>query len=119
LTGRLDRVGLAVDSIVDFLTRPGAWHFFAPAFIVIVFIGIGKSRTRLLAGTYAGIVITSFVVLVGVYWVSSPPIQWYLDTSANRTVDPLIFLAALAIAHLMAFDLPRASSDSSRTPPSP
>jgi hypothetical protein len=101
LFDRIDRAGLAIDRIFDYITRTGSWHFLAPAFVAIALVGLTRSRSRILAGTYAGIVVLCFFVLVGVYWASSIEIHFYLDTSAVRTVDPLVFLAAIAVAHLM------------------
>jgi hypothetical protein len=101
LFDRVHRARLAIDSIFEYLTRTGSWHFLAPAFVAIVLVGLTRSRSRILAAAYAGIVVLCFFVLVGVYWASSIEIRFYLDTSAVRTVDPLVFLGAVAVAHLM------------------
>jgi hypothetical protein len=97
--GRLGRAWPAIKSLYGNAVW-GGWLHILPIGLVITAVGLIVPKTRRIAGFYLLTGVGVFLSLVWVYAIATTPLTWYLDTSANRTVDDFMFVAIAGIIHL-------------------
>jgi hypothetical protein len=94
LADRTDRLSTALRELPPFLLAFDRWLLTIPLALVLALV-LARRRPELSA--YAlGTVVLGFLGFATVYWASSYPLDWYIDTSAERVVSSLaVFAAAL------------------------
>ena len=99
LAAHAGRVGPSAHALVDQvgLTR---WGLLVPLIVIGLLAALMSGRV-LLAWFAATWLLLSFAGLVTVYWVSSLQLDWYLGTSAYRTVATLV-IGGAALTPLLA-----------------
>jgi len=113
---RLERAGLAVSG----LARDGFgsdWPLILPVALLLTAIGAFARGTRTLALFHLAAGLGFFAVLVWVYTVSRNDINWYLGTSAPRTVTAVILIEMSAIVHLAGGEPVAGARDGRETSP--
>jgi hypothetical protein len=98
LSAHADRVSPTVHSLIHHvaLTRFG---LLVPLVALALLAGL-LSRQFALTAFISGWLALAFVAMVTIYWISPHPINWYLGTSAYRTVVTLV-VAAGSLAPLL------------------
>jgi hypothetical protein len=84
------------------------WTLILPVGFLITLAGMLYQPTRKAACFYAIAAALVFLSLVWVYVISANSLNWYLRTSASRTVDDFMFIAVGAIVHLAGLVFPSA-----------
>ena len=88
LTGRLDRLGSAIDSLGSQLAMTGRWLGVFPCFLMLAIACIVTSTARRQATFYLMTIGLMLAVLLWIYWIGRPPIEVWLAPnsfhSANR-----------------------------------
>jgi hypothetical protein len=82
------------------------WTAALPVGALIVLAGMLYQPTRRAACFYAAAAVAVFLSLVWVYVISANSLEWYLTTSATRTVDDFMFIVVAAIVHLSGLVFP-------------
>jgi len=114
LVDRSDRLTYAVGEMLSLIIAPQAWLLIVPAALVVA--AIAAPAQPALAGLVLGWLGLSFLGLATVYWIGSPPVDWYVDTSAKRV---LLSLGAFAGALLPLLTAEALSSRQRQPPVSP
>lgn len=95
--GHLGRVPIAAGRLLKEAFDPTSWLALLPLAIAaaaLAWLYGGARRGPLLV---LGLIALSYVELVFVYWATSLPFHWDLNTTARRVItSPLLFAAALA-----------------------
>jgi hypothetical protein len=94
LADRTDRLSTALRELPPFLLAFDRWLLTVPLALGLALV-LARRRPEL--SVYAlGTVVLGFLGFATVYWASSYPLDWYIDTSAERVVSSLaVFAAAL------------------------
>jgi hypothetical protein len=94
LLDRIDRLQTALRELPPFLLAFDRWLLTIP---VVVLVSLVLVRRRPALSVYAlGTLVLGFLGFATVYWASTYPLDWYIDTSAERVVSSLaVFAAAL------------------------
>lgn len=94
LADRLDRLGSALRELPPVLLDFDRWLLTVP--LVVIAASLLVRRRPELAAYVVGTLVLGFFGFVMVYWASSYPLDWYIDTTAERIVSSLtVFGAAL------------------------
>jgi hypothetical protein len=98
LAAHADRVTPTLQSLVGWIgvTRFG---FLVPLVVIALLAGL-LSRQFALTAFISGWLVLAFAAIVTIYWISPHQINWYLNTSAYRTVVTLV-IAAGSLAPLL------------------
>jgi len=108
LSERLGRLGTALAEEPQYLLSPDRWLLAVPLLLAAAVL-VAQSHKGL-AVLAASIVVAGFFGQALVYWIGRPPIDWFIETSAERTLATLaVFSASL---------LPLLLSEALREPPS-
>lgn len=97
---RIDRLGTAVRELPQYALDPGRWLLAIPVALVLAAL-LSRRRPRL-AGFYAGTLIVVFLAYLTIYWIGSPEISFYLDSSAERVSASLALFSAALVPLLAA-----------------
>jgi hypothetical protein len=89
LTDRADRLGPALESVGTHLVDPTEWLLIVPLFVVLTLAVRAYSTLAAVAAVLA--------VVVFAYWIDRDAIDYLVDTSAYRTIDGAVLLAALLL----------------------
>jgi hypothetical protein len=100
LHARLDRLGTALEEVPGYLLSPDRWLLAVPLLLVATALVVGRRRG--LAFLAAGIVVAGFVGQTLIYWIGRPPIDWFIETSADRTLATLAVFSASLLPLLLA-----------------
>lgn len=94
LVERLDRLRVVLEELPGYVFSSDQWLYVVPlALVAAALAARGVPRLTALTVATAGAI---FVALVAVYWIGTPDVHWYIDTSAARAVAPgVLFLGAL------------------------
>jgi hypothetical protein len=103
LLDRLDRLGYALRELPGYVFAPHQWHYTAPFFLLAAALA-AVSAPRLALATL-GTAVTAFLGLAAVYWVGSPDVAWWIDTSAERVVSSIALFCGSAFPLLVAVSL--------------
>jgi hypothetical protein len=94
LSHRWDRLGTTIHQLPQYYLSLDRWLITIPLAAALVVV-LARRAPRLALFATATVVV-GFLGNVVVYWISTPPVDWYIATSANRTATgPLVFTAAL------------------------
>ena len=91
LLDRIDRLGYALEHMTRSVLAPDLWLLSLP--IVAVAIVLAAPRNRRLAGLAASWILVAFAGLASVYWISPLPIEFYVDTSAQRVLISIVVVS--------------------------
>jgi hypothetical protein len=100
LNARLDRLGTALEEVPGYLLSPDRWLLAVPLVLVAAALVVGRRRG--LALLAAGVVVAGFVGQTVIYWIGRPPIDWFIETSADRTLGTLAVFSASLLPLLLA-----------------
>ena len=97
LADRTGRVGQSASTLAGHLLDPTEWLLVVPLLIVLS-LAAARRRRAALAPLVA--VALGWAFLMWVYWAAPDDLDYLLGTSAYRTVDPFVLLAAVALPPL-------------------
>jgi hypothetical protein len=100
LADRLDRLSYAADRLPAYMLEPWRWLLAVPIMLVAAFL-VAPRRPALAALAIAPVVSVPLGLLV-VYWIGTPPVDWYVATSAARVTASAVVLAAVFVPLLVA-----------------
>jgi hypothetical protein len=92
LLDRSERLGTALRELPPFLLAFDRALLTVPL-VVVVAAALTPRRPALSIYTVGSLVL-AFLVFATVYWASTSPIDWYIDTTADRVLIPLVVLGA-------------------------
>jgi hypothetical protein len=104
LSARTHRLGAALEQLPGYALSFDAWLLLVPVGLLLALLVL---RRRPSLGVLLLVVVgAGYLGLASVYWVSTLPLQWYIDTSAERVVGSLVLVCA-ALTPLLAGELLR------------
>lgn len=84
---RLDRLQFAVEEMAEIILSARQWLLLVPL-VLAASVFLLRRRTALTL-VVVGWLATGFLGLATVYWIGTPPIAWYVETSADRVLISL------------------------------
>jgi hypothetical protein len=99
LADRLDRLSYAAAKLPPYMFEPGRWLLAVPLMLVAAVLAAPR-RPALSALALASVLAVPAGLLI-VYWIGSPPVDWYVTTSAARGVASAVVLAAVWLPLLL------------------
>lgn len=108
LSGRWGRLGTSADRVPQYLFDLGRWELVLPLALLAGLVVRRRVGTMVVAFTALAL-----LGLIAIYWISFLPIEFHLESSANRTVMPIVVVGGALLPLLLAevFYPRRASSD--------
>jgi hypothetical protein len=100
LSERLDRLSYAANALPGYVFEPGRWLLAVPLMLAATLLAAPRSPA--LSVLALAPVVAVPAGLLAVYWIGSPPVDWYLATSAARGVASAVVLAAIFLPLLLA-----------------
>jgi hypothetical protein len=100
LADRVDRLSYAAGELPPYMLDPGRWLLTVP--LVVAAALIAAPRRPALSILALVPIVTVPAGLLVVYWIGSPPVDWYVATSAARGVASAVVLAAVFLPLLLA-----------------
>src|SRR5262249_61579739 len=104
-----NRVWPAASELWTQLSSRAAFSYLLP--LVLGALVVGLLLRRRAAFFTAAWLLLSFAGLVLIYWISRNPLTSHLYNTSDRTIDSLVFGAALLVPVLLAFDRETESSE--------
>jgi hypothetical protein len=104
LTDRAHRLGTALVDLPGYALALNSWLLVVPTSLLLGVLVLRRRRSLgilLLALVGAG-----YLGLAAVYWVSTLPLSWYLETSADRVTSSIVLVCG-ALTPLLAAELLR------------
>ena len=98
LLDRVDRLGYALEHMARSVLSPDLWLLAIP--VVAVAVVLAAPRNPRLAALAAGWILIAFAGLASVYWISPLPVEFYVDTSAQRVLISIV-VASVALTPLL------------------
>lgn len=117
LPDELHRVPKAFTGVFDNMTDSGAWTYLVPCMLVLSVVCLVRGVGRREAAFYLGTAVLMTLVLVYTYTVGTLPIDYWLESSVNRTVSPIVCVCAVGLVHLVALVLRDLAGRPERVPP--
>ena len=105
LAGRVDRLATALAELPRYFLDPQLWLLALPVAAAAALVALPAARGP--AVTLLVLLPLAFAGVAGVYWISVPPVEWHLATSAARVPTSVVFLAAALLPLLLAAPLRR------------
>jgi len=104
LADRADRLWYAVHKLLGLMFAWDYWSLAMPIALVVL-VAVAATLRALTAAVSVWLVL-GFAGLAAVYWIGTPPVQWYVSTSAHRVVDtlPIVVLSVLPLLLGLALD---------------
>ncbi|MEX2211327.1 MAG: hypothetical protein WD689_06135 [Gaiellaceae bacterium] len=100
LADRLDRLSFAARELPAYLFEPGRWLLALPLMLAAVVLAAPRRPAlSLLAFVHVGAVTAGLLV---VYWIGSPPVDFYVATTAGRLPALAVVPAAVYLPLLLA-----------------
>jgi hypothetical protein len=107
LADRLDRLSTALAEVPAYLLSPDRWLLAVPlALAAAILVALSHEGLAVLV---AGIVVAGFLGQITIYWIGRPPIDWFIETSADRTLATLAVFSASLLPLLLSEALRRPS----------
>jgi hypothetical protein len=100
LADRLDRLSYAADKLPAYIFEPWRWLLAVPLMLAAALLAAPR-RPDLAALALAPVAAVPAGLLL-VYWIGTPPVDWYVATSAARVVASAVVLAAVFVPLLLA-----------------
>jgi hypothetical protein len=117
LGDRADRIPEAFSGIFDRLGDVGHWTYIPPVLLALAVTCLIRGVARREAAFYLGSATLMVLGLVFVYWTGHPPLDYWIETSADRTVTSVVYICAAGVIHLLALimaTIPRAGAAAAR-----
>jgi hypothetical protein len=109
LFDRTDRLGTALRELPPFLLAFDRWLLTVPLVLVAAAALVGR---RPALSVYAvGTLVLGVLGFATVYWASTYPLQWYIDTSADRILPSLVVFGAAVFPLLVSEALETGRAD--------
>ncbi len=105
LADRLDRLGTVMEKLPGIAFDVGRWEVSLPVTLLAALLV--SRRARPLAVYVWTTVVLGLAGLVIVYWIGRPPVEWYIETSADRAVTSVVVFGACLLPLLLAAALDR------------
>jgi hypothetical protein len=102
LSDRVSRLGTALERLPGYALGLDRWLLLVPVALVLAVLLVRRRPS--LAAFVVGIVTLGYLGLSSVYWVSTLPLGWYINTSAERVTSSLVFVCG-ALTPLLAAEL--------------
>jgi hypothetical protein len=100
LVDRLDRLHYATSKMLEILFSVDFWLLSIPlALVAVVLAAAAVHRLAVIAAAW---LLVAFLGLASVYWVSPLPVHFYVDTSAQRVLTPVVAVAVVMTPLLLA-----------------
>lgn len=111
LLDRADRLSFALAEMSAIAFAPDLWLLTLP--LALVAAALAALRRPALAATALGWPIAAFLGLATIYWISPAPVEWYVDTSAQRVLLSVQVVSAslLPLTLLQLTTRPRQDDD--------
>jgi hypothetical protein len=100
-----DRLGTAIVRLSSYLVSPERWLLVVPLSAIAAAVAVW--RRPVLGVFFSSFVLLSMAGLVGIYWIGTIPIGWWLDTSGERTVISIVMTCGALFPLLVAESLRR------------
>jgi hypothetical protein len=100
LGDRTHRLALALDKLTDSVFAFGIWSLVMPLALVACVLLLRSAP--LIATAVVLWLLAGFAGLAATYWIGTPEIHWYLNTSAERVVATLPLVAGALLPLLLA-----------------
>jgi hypothetical protein len=100
LADRIGRLGTAVSELPGFLLAPDRWLLAVP--LVLAAALVAAARRPDLAVFAGAVLVLGFAGLATIYWIGQPPVEFYLETSAERTAASLALFSGSLLPLLLA-----------------
>jgi hypothetical protein len=105
LARHIDRLSQANGKLFAQLAHQGGWIWIVPCFLVLAIVCLAAGTARRQAGFYLAIATMMMLVLYWAYWTGRIEIHYWLRYSADRVVTGVVFVAGIALIHLLALVL--------------
>ncbi|MEA2472830.1 MAG: hypothetical protein QOE06_745 [Thermoleophilaceae bacterium] len=99
---RLDRVPKSFTALLDSLSDGAHWGYIPACLLVLAIACLVWGTARRQAAFYLAVPTVMLLGLVFVYWTGLPPIDYWLENSANRTVAGVVYVCGVGLVHLTA-----------------
>lgn len=109
LLDRIDRLGTALSELPSFLLAFDRWFLTLPLVLVAAAALVG--RRPALSAYAVGTLVLGVLGFASVYWASTYPLDWYIDTSADRILPSLVVFAAALFPLLVSEALENRPAD--------
>jgi hypothetical protein len=109
LLERSDRLGTALDELPPFLLAFDRWFLTVPLFMVAAAALIARRPD--LSAYAIGTVVLGVLGFATVFWASTYPLDWYIDTTADRILPSLVVFAAALFPLLVSEALETGRAD--------
>jgi hypothetical protein len=96
LGDRAGRLGPGIRGLAAHLLDPSEWLLLVPIAVALSLAGFARERRAAWLALPA-LLTVGFAFLAWAYWADRDAIDYLVDTSAYRVVDPLLLTAALAV----------------------
>lgn len=117
LPDELHRVPKSFTGVFDNLSDSGAWTYLVPCMLVLSVVCIVRGVARQEAVFYLSAAVLMTLGLVYTYTVGTLPIDYWLESSVNRTVSTIVCVSAVGVVHLVALVLRDLAGRPERVPP--
>jgi hypothetical protein len=115
----IDRVPKSFTAIFDQIADGGRWAYLVPCLLVLAVVCLVRGTARREAAFYLAVPVLMTFTLVFVYWTGTLEIDYWLGSSADRTVAGIAYVSGVGLVHLTALLLSGAGAaarDGSRRP---
>jgi hypothetical protein len=100
LADRADRLTTALGELPSYFLSPGQWLLAVP--LALAAAALVARRRPGVALLTAGIVAVGALGQVAVWWIGRPPIDWFIEASAQRTLSSLAVFSAAMLPLLLS-----------------
>ena len=100
LGDRLDRLATALAEEPAHLLSPDHWLLAVPLALLAAALVLGRRRELTLLTV--SVLVAGFLGQAAVWWIGRPPIDWFIETSAERTLASLAVFSASLLPLLLS-----------------
>ena len=97
---RTSRIWPSIETLGHELADQSRWLYLLPLAAVVVLAALISGTGRRVAAFYLAAFAVVWAGFIWSYWLSQYPIEWHLETSANRVVSALMFICIAAVVHV-------------------
>ena len=117
LPDELHRVPKAFTAIFDNMADSGAWTYLVPCLLALAVVCLVRGVARREAAFYLSASVLMTLALVFTYTTGLLPVDYWLESSANRTVSTIVYVCGVGTVHLVGLLLRDLASRPQRVPP--
>jgi hypothetical protein len=96
----IDRVPKSFTAIFDQIVDAGRWTYIVPCLLVLSVVCLVRGTARREAAFYLAVPVLMTFALVLVYWTGNLEIDYWLGSSADRTVAGIVYVSGVGLVHL-------------------